>query len=149
MATLKVRKNNEKTYQVQIDGKTKEIKTACKTFGDCILNDKGENTCKKKCVGNVKSACFTVKSEKVKKESEKTAKGTRVARNVFGHTIGSSAEKIDVCIELGTYTKKEIAEKVGSTVGRVSSHIYHLIKKRGLSVNTPKNGKITFGKVTV
>jgi len=64
-------------------------------------------------------------------------KGLR-AKNEFGHVVGSQAAKIDEMLIKGT-NLNDIVSAIGSTKGRVQSHIHHLRTVKGLTVEVDKD----------
>ena len=79
-----------------------------------------------------------------KKPVEKVEK--KVEKDIFGYKVGSQANKIDDClISAGGATVKEMAAACKSTESRVRSHLYTLIKLKGVPI-VVKDGKYVYSK---
>ncbi len=79
------------------------------------------------------------KPEKVAIKSVKTNKAQKAklktAVTILGSRIGSQAEKIDQALLKGkAKTKEELAKETGFSVGRISIHLTHLIRKKMLKI---------------
>lgn len=76
-----------------------------------------------------KPAIKSVKTNKAQKAKLKTAV------TILGSRIGSQAEKIDQALLKGkAKTKEELAKETGFSVGRISIHLTHLIRKKMLKI---------------
>ena len=74
------------------------------------------------------------KSKKDKVKSEKKEKREKKDRNEWGHAIGTQSAMIDEMLQKGS-DLKSIAEKIGSSRGRVRAHVNHLMsEKHGVQV---------------
>ena len=78
----------------------------------------------------------TKQEKKEKKHKVKTDKPKKEKRdrNEWGHAIGTQSAMIDEMLQKGS-DLKSIAEKIGSSRGRVRAHVNHLMsEKHGVQV---------------
>ena len=71
--------------------------------------------------------------DEIKKEMDENVHRSSVKWNEFGHRTGSQAAKIDELLLVGA-SISSVAVAIGSTIGRVKSHIRHLEKEKGVTV---------------
>jgi len=80
-----------------------------------------------------------------KKAVEKKPRQSNVEKDLFGYKKGSQANIIDEKIINGGATIAEMAKACKSTESRVRSHLYTLIKLKGIPI-VIKDGKYTYSK---
>ena len=98
----------------------------------------------KKVTAENKSQEITPETKPKKSKKEKTPKKGKAERNEFGHAVGTQSAIIDQMLAKGS-DLKSIAEKIGSSRGRVRAHVKHLQKDHKLSVSE-KGGTWTLKK---
>ncbi len=79
----------------------------------------------------------------VKTKNQNRIHGT-AENNPWGHKEGDIGNTIDYCIELGIFTKDQIATLAGSKINKVNSHINHLEKEKGFKVIVNNNDIVSF-----
>lgn len=154
-------------HTVEVGEEKIEVKVACKTFGGCFLDGMQLTGDCLKCKESkmVQDLCriettegkvldFGGKKVKGNGNGEKRAcnnadqnrcliKRSEAGRNWLGHTVGSIGDKIDKLIQEGKWSKKDIESLAGTKMSKVNSHIHHLRKEKGQSVNIVA-GKVQF-----
>jgi hypothetical protein len=103
---------------------------------------KVESTTTKKtdAVKETPSTTTTKPTTKGKPPVEEKASG----RTAYGHALGAQSGQIDLLLEKGG-TLEEIAGKIGSSEGRVKSHMKHLREDLKITV-TEKDGLFKIAK---
>lgn len=71
--------------------------------------------------------------DEIKKGMDEHVQPSAIKWNEFGHRKGSQAAKIDELLLVGA-SISSVAVAIGSTIGRVKSHIRHLEKEKGVTV---------------
>lgn len=71
--------------------------------------------------------------DEIKKGMDEHVQPSAIKWNEFGHRKGSQAAKIDELLLVGASISL-VAVAIGSTIGRVKSHIRHLEKEKGVTV---------------
>jgi hypothetical protein len=91
------------------------------------------------------AATETVKAEEKKETKKATTKGKPTAaeekatgKNAYGHTLGKQSAQLDELLERGG-TLESMAKAIGSSEGRVKSHVKHLREDLEVTV-TEKEG---------
>ncbi len=82
----------------------------------------------------------------VKKAAETSSKKKTYEIDTLGARVGSGTSTINTMFLKGA-TIEDIAEKVGSPIGRVKNHMYSLMKKRNVVFDKKKTDKGTFLKI--
>jgi hypothetical protein len=74
-----------------------------------------------------------------KAKAEKLAKSSGGVKSRYGHRVNSQSGKLDELFFKGA-TIKAAAKVIGSTETRVKSHIHHLKKNCGVTIQESKKG---------
>lgn len=118
-----------------------------KSMQEDVTEKKSEEPKKSKKSKKSKKVEKTEKAEKTEKKEDKNSKTKKeIQKDVLGARVGSGTSKINEMLLKGADVK-DIAEKIGTPLGRVKNHVYALMKREEKNYKIKKEDD--FVKITL